>query len=257
MGRIDTHYAEVAEVYEHHFFCTTDGDFVRWYVGEVLTELNLLPEHRFVDIGGGTGNFTACLATRCGLLSRALNVEPYAEMLAKSPALLDREQTDAFSFATEKTGRVFDRLLLKEMVHHIEESSLQSTFDGLFEKCSPGGRMLIITRLSKGHEYPFFNAAVAEWEKHQLESGIYEQAVQRAGFTLVETKIKPYPCTISKAEWIRMVNQRFWSTFSHFTEDELAAGVAELEEKYEGVDELKFNENLVFIIADRIDRSER
>jgi len=253
MGRIDSHYADVAEGYEDAFFYKSGSDFNDWYLNEVLTDLNLLPEHRFVDVGGGTGNFTALLAERSGLLSRALNVEPFAEMLSKSPPSLDREQSDAYSFAAEKTGRQFDRLLLKEMVHHIEDSSLQSTFDGLFDKSSPGARLLVITRLSTGVEYPFFKAAFAEWEKHQLEYSVYEEALQKAGFKLVETKIKPYPCTIAKADWIRMVQQRFWSTFSHFSEEELAAGVAELLETYDGVDELKFQEKLVFIICDRID----
>ena len=46
-----------------------------------------------------------------------------------------------------------------------------------------------------------------------------------------------------------MVRARFWSTFSHFDDDELSAGIHELEKKHEGKDTLEFNDNLVFITA--------
>ena len=40
------------------------------------------------------------------------------------------------------------------------------------------------------------------------------------------------PCKLEKARWIRMVRSRFWSTFSYFTDDELEAGIKEMEAKY-------------------------
>ena len=42
---------------------------------------------------------------------------------------------------------------------------------------------------------------------------------------------------------------RFWSTFSHFDDEELAKGIRELEEKHAGKETLEFNDNLVFITA--------
>ena len=41
-----------------------------------------------------------------------------------------------------------------------------------------------------------------------------------------------YIVEMSKAKWLDMVRARFWSTFSHFNDEELKAGVAELEAQF-------------------------
>ena len=46
-----------------------------------------------------------------------------------------------------------------------------------------------------------------------------------------------------------MVGNRFWSTFSHFTDEELAAGIEEIRAKHGGGDEISFTEQMVFITA--------
>lgn len=49
----------------------------------------------------------------------------------------------------------------------------------------------------------------------------------------VSERVYEYQVEMPKAQWLAMVRARFWSTFSHFSDDELAAGVRELEERFQ------------------------
>ena len=52
----------VADAYKDAFFYQDGSDYQKWYVGVVAQHLRLRAPHRLVDIGGGTGNFTAALS---------------------------------------------------------------------------------------------------------------------------------------------------------------------------------------------------
>jgi hypothetical protein len=46
------------------------------------------------------------------------------------------------------------------------------------------------------------------------------------------------------------VRSRFWSTFSHFTDDELAVGIEEIKAKYgTECETISFTEKMVFLTA--------
>lgn len=46
-----------------------------------------------------------------------------------------------------------------------------------------------------------------------------------------------------------MVGNRFWSTFSHCSDQELAEGLRELEDQYSGAEDLHFVDKLIFILG--------
>ena len=190
-----SHYDDVAAGYEEAFFYQDGSDYNAWYLTRVQEALQLKPESRFADIGVGTGNFTAALAKEIGLEDRPLNVEPFAEMLKQSPPSLDRLQMDAVAFSQEEvTGQAFyfDRILLKEVIHHVETEKLQPTFEGLRRRLSgsssgSSSRLVIVTRPSKESEieYPLFQKAFKVWEENQLDHGVYAKCLRDAGFSEV------------------------------------------------------------------------
>lgn len=49
--------------------------------------------------------------------------------------------------------------------------------------------------------------------------------------------------------WLEMVGNRFWSTFSHFTDEELKAGIEEIRSTHGDGSEISFTEQMVFITA--------
>lgn len=64
--------------------------------------------------------------------------------------------------------------------------------------------------------------------RHELSSieGVQNPA---NGVMQVEVVEVDYTVRLPKAQWFRMVRARFWSTFSHFTDEQLEKGIAELE----------------------------
>lgn len=51
---------------------------------------------------------------------------------------------------------------------------------------------------------------------------------------------------------LKMVESKFWSTFSECTEEELAAGLEELRVTHQGEDVLDFVDKLIFIVGRKI-----
>lgn len=46
----------------------------------------------------------------------------------------------------QQAGQAYDRLLLKEVVHHFEAADLPKLFAGAFRQLRPGGRLVVMTR---------------------------------------------------------------------------------------------------------------
>ena len=58
-----------------------------------------------------------------------------------------------------------------------------------------------------------------------------------------------YPLELPTDEWCKMIENRFWSTFSHFTDEELKAGTDWIRHNANGSNTLKFEERMVVITA--------
>lgn len=59
-----------------------DEGYIPWVVEKVVTEMDLKPSDTFVDIGGGTGNYTLMIAKKAGLKG--------AELVVRCPNSLHR-----------------------------------------------------------------------------------------------------------------------------------------------------------------------
>ncbi len=134
-----------------------------------------------------------------------------------------------------------------EIIHHIDSADLPSLYKGIYQQLRKGGILLTITRPNIVH-YPFFQAALDIWSQFQPDSEIYVQLQKEAGFS-VNCQTYDYPIQIPKTQWLEMIKNRFWSTFSHFNDEELQAGLIELENKYAKAEVLNFVDTLVFIEA--------
>jgi trans-aconitate methyltransferase len=207
---------------------------------------------RIADVGGGTGNFTAALAKKLSLKAEdgehILCVDPFEEMLNLAYAhqpLVQPVLMGAVEFA--QTARSLDCVFLKEVIHHIPEAEWGVLFGGLYRQLSAGGSVVIITRPQEV-EYPLFPRAAEIWKEHQQPAEPFCQALREAGFS-VETEVNSYLVRLKKTAWLGMVANKFWSTFSHCSEQELREGLSFLETQHAGDEELVFHDNLVFIVA--------
>lgn len=128
----------------------------------------------------------------------------------------------------------YDQVLLKEVVHHFEKKDRAGIFRGMREglrrrsssfqkqttRTTPPS-LLIITRPNIDIDYPLWDQARAVWKEDQPSIEEIEDELKQAGYTHLERSMEAYPCSISLPRWQAMVKNRFWSTFSKFSDEEL------------------------------------
>lgn len=137
---------------------------------------------------------------------------------------------DAVAFSrVAPVEQSYDRLLLKEVVHHIAEPDVDGMYAGFFAQLRPGGVAVTVTRPQEV-DYPLFGSARGVWRENQPPAALYVEAMRKAGFAVTEREAL-FPATLPKGRWFAMVRSRFWSTFSHFSDEELEARAAAEEEE--------------------------
>ena len=258
------HYsAAVRDVYDSAPFYAP-GPYESWLSSACVHRFDLEASHSLADVGGGSGSFASRLKKEVG--ARWLTVvEPSAAMLegaASDPAVDAAECADALVWANGALKSAddaapvrYDRLLLKEVVHHLDPPERQRVFALLrTRRLANDGRLLIVTRPQHGIDYPLWAAAREVWADNQPGESELIDDLRAAGFAHVECHLHAYPHAVRTDEWCRLVRGRFWSTFSHFTDRELEAGCAEIRAHAESSQagdgqELRFEDRLLLIVA--------
>ena len=244
------------------------GPYEAWLLAACRERLALTSTQTLADIGGGSGAFAAKLkqATDARWLSV---VEPSAEMLAgakSDPAVdlalcagaLEWAQEDHVEGDGSTAPIRYDRVLLKEVVHHFEASDRPRLFSELrTRRLADSGRVLIVTRPQRNIDYPLWEAAREVWADNQPSEAKLIDELRAAGFVHVECHTHTYPHVVPVDEWCRLVRGRFWSTFANFSEEELERGCQQIcdaatrrSPPADASDEkLQFEDRLLLIVA--------
>jgi hypothetical protein len=172
-----------------------------------------------------------------------------------------------------RTG--YDQVLMKEVIHHVKADDRVAVLRGLRRGLAKGegrgtagdGRsppppppppppypsILIVTRPQIDIDYPLWEEARRVWADQQPSLDDVVRDLVAAGFCRVRAEMHAYPCAVPLRRWQDMVRRRFWSTFSHFTDDELdrAARQMDVSERHriDGEGVLHFDDRLLFITA--------
>jgi len=238
-----------------------------------------------LDVGGGTGNFTSMVIQGVDSMN-AVVVDPFLPATTlSSPSGSDVDKDDEqqkklrfvkasaeeFIPHTDNDDNTTDEkvtwwetdynyILLKEAVHHFDSKERVGIFTGLRQglKNEEIGKdnnappsILIVTRPQIDIDYPMWPAAKKVWAANQPSADDIEADLHSAGFKDIRRDIKSYPCEIKLEIWLVMVRNRFWSTFSHFTNEEIEVGcdIIAKEARPDAEGKVKFEERLLFITA--------
>lgn len=247
-----THYQEVATNYANFWFYENDTPYQKWQLEKVNKKLTLQSTDKLCDIGGGPGNFAARLHKLAQLSTKVLIVEPNKAFVDQA-ALVNNVVAlsgDAVTFASEQDGELFDKILLKEVVHHLPTNEeLITIFRGLKKRLNPNGQLLIMTRPQSAAHFPFFKAALQGWSKQQLPASFYVEKIQKAGFAKVTTTIEGFPICMPRGIWYELLRQRFWSHLTPFSDAEIEEGIQEIEGQFPEGGDFKFEDQFVFILV--------
>lgn len=242
------HYKGVSDNYHKAFFYT--GAYEEWQLDVLLKKMDLKKTDLVADVGGGTGRFASLIHKSVKLENSIVCVDPSADMLEMSDKMVgvDSVRCNAREFASRKEEKIYDCILFKEVVHHLSEEDLKIVFSCLHKKLSDTGKILICTR-PQIVNYPFFKAAHEVWKKNQPSKEYYVGLLEAAGYKISSVTVPHYWASMDMSWWISMVRNRFWSTFSAFSDTELELGIREIIEQFGEMGNIRFQERLVLIVA--------
>lgn len=240
-GVVERHYKNLAEHYD--FFLTYSPEFVRRMTGEMIEKLQLEEHDRLVDLGGGTGLYSADILQQVRLRHPIQLVDPFEEMLARAPddPRLQPVCADALSFAAQ--DRTYDKVLMKEAVHHVEDRA--RLFADLYARLAPAGRVLLV-HIAPTIDYPLFRAALERSLWWHADPDGLAGLLQKAGFA-VERAAFEHRHRLPRETYVRMVRGRYMSLLSSFADHELEEGVAEMQSTLAGREMLDFVDRFDFI----------
>jgi SAM-dependent methyltransferase len=240
---VEDHYQRLGGSYDSYLHYS--DDFVRSLTSKMIRSLKLQQDDVLVDLGGGTGMYTADILAQVPLRHPVTLVKPFAKMLANVPADLPIESVakDALAFSAE--ARRYDKVLMKEAVHHVADRP--TLFANLHARLRFGGRLLLV-HVPPELDYPLFEAALSRSRSWHADPLHLTRQLQEVGFT-VERDGLDFRHAIPKEHYFRMVEGRYMSLLSSFAHDELRAGLAEMAERYADRKILTFTDRFDFITA--------
>lgn len=235
------HYQRLASDYDEFLFYSPD--FVRTLTTKMIDKLELRESDVLVDLGCGTGIYARDILDQVPLEHPVVGVDPFGEMLAQIPdgAHIRPLAMDGLDFSRQQ--RSYDKVLIKETIHHI--SDRQELITNLFRRLPEGG-VLLLVHVPPAVDYPLFDRALERCRQWHADPDELVRLLDEAGF-VVERDQLVCRHAIPKHEYFTMVKNRYMSALSTFADDELEAGLKEMEERYADVDTLTFPDRFDYL----------
>ena len=253
---IDTHYQNVVNVYNSDCLFFLKSSYEEWIINSLKKlfafELYSLPI-RIVDLGCGNGFFVNKFVSHITRIQECIGVDPYIEWLNVASKQCNITKTmciNANDFSRISPQEMnYSHLLMKEMIHHLDNSILSNVFSGIYQQLNNNGRVVIISRPVQTN-YPFFESIHHFWKLTQTPYENVVLSMKEAGFD-VSVEITTLPVTLQKREWLSFIKNKTWSVFSMCSDQEMNDGLSMLDTELE--DSITFNEKLIFIVGNKQD----
>jgi ubiquinone/menaquinone biosynthesis C-methylase UbiE len=240
---LDKHYRRLADNYDQFLYYSPA--FVRALTTRMIEHLKLETTDILADVGCGTGMYSIDILKQVPLENPVIGVDPYREMLAQIPpeSPIVRVAEDAVAYS--RRPGPYNKVLVKETIHHVADVS--EFFANMYRNL-PAGGILLLVHVPPEVKYPLFEAALARCLSWHADPDMLVEQLTSAGFE-VERDSVSYQHALPKEHYFNMVRNCYMSALTSFSEEELAAGLEEMEEKYRKQSELKFVDHFDYLAA--------
>lgn len=240
---LEKHYRRLASDYDRFLYYSPE--FIGAVIDKVIQALDLKPEDQLVDLGCGTGMYTVEIAKRIPFTCEPYAVDPFIEMLRQVPQNkgIRTIMMDALIFSRQTMQ--YNKVLMKESVHHVTDRP--ALFDNLFRRLPKGGRVLLVG-VPPAIEYPLFQAALDRSITWHADPASLAHDMGAAGFA-VHTDTFTYDHSVPKETYFDMVETRYMSLLSSFSDEEIKLGLREMEQHQRDVDTLQFRDRFEFVLG--------
>jgi len=238
------HYARLAATYDENW--AYSPAFIEWMTGCIRQRLRITSDSLVADIGCGTGLYARVLAQDA---ASVVCIDASAQMLAKIPS--DTKLVPVTASAEDlASGRGpmphdgYDALLLKEVLHHVEDPS--TVLAGLARMLRPGGRILVVM-LPSTIAYPLFSEALELFAALQPDPADIATYMRGAGLE-TDLTYDSFALTFETGRYLQMVRNRYMSLLSHFDDAQLESGVTEIRARNPGA-RISFTDTFAFVLG--------
>lgn len=240
---LEKHYRRIADRYTDYL--SYSDDFVPTLAAKMVEMLRLKEDDVLVDLGGGSGIYTAALLDEVALRDPVILVDSFAEMLDQVPEDLPVEKVhmDALAFAAEP--RRYDKVLIKETVHHIDDRLL--LMRRIYERLNPGGALLLV-HVPPDLDYPLFEDALERARSWHADPDELERQLDAAGFQTDRAAVD-WRHSMPKQRYFEMVASGYMSVLSSFSDDELRRGLREMEQTHADREMVEFTDHFDYLVG--------
>lgn len=240
---LDKHYQRLAKDYDEFLYYSPE--FVRALTSKMVEKLQLRPTDVLADIGGGTGMYSLDILQQVPLQKPVFVVDPYPEMLAQIPkdANVTPVAEDALTFARRDLD--YNKVLIKETIHHVDR---KDEFFANIHKNLPQDGIMLLVHVPPDVKYPLFDAALKRCLGWHADPNELVTQLEQAGFQVTRDALD-YEHSLPKEHYFRMVGSCYMSVLTSFAEEELKAGLAEMDERYADKDTLTFVDHFDYLTA--------
>ena len=219
-----THYDSLGDVYDKLW--SFEQDHAVQMIQDMITALDITSSDVIADLGGGTGKWAQPLAIKTNC-STVYCVDPVKSMVDQARARKEiiAVHQSVKEFVSNKENKV-TKYIAQRSVHHFEDRA--NLWSEMYQNLPRGGKLLTVTSSDNCQSYPF-PSIVAKWLKAQTSSfeALFSE-FKETEFDVAASE-KYYKSLIPKRTWFEMIRGRFISSLSQFTDDELEAGIMELD----------------------------
>lgn len=242
---IHNHYQKIAGIFEDLWFYSED--FVQFITNKIIEHLCLKNTDILIDLGCGTGIYSKEINNQMQLYNPIICVDSSNKMLEQIPKNFKYKSVEMDAIDFSALSGTYNKIIIKELIHHIND--LELLLGNLFQRLTSGGILLLIL-LPPTIDYPLFSKALRKYEDVQPNYNNLASVLSKIGFNVAVDFVE-YPLAIPKSKYLQMVQNRYMSLLSTFDDEQLAIGLAEMEQKYAQQSILKFSDRFVFITASK------
>ncbi|MET0638023.1 MAG: class I SAM-dependent methyltransferase [Chitinophagaceae bacterium] len=229
------HYKVLSAKYDEYY--RYSDEYIDYFTQKIIQQLPVNDNEAVVEIGAGT-----CLFAE-ELIHRRLDIDMICvdnsdDMLRRNT---NRNIRKVFQGAEEFVRQKcrYDRVYMKEFIHHIDAGSRPDLFRGIYRQLNPGGTVLILVEPQRLN-YPLFGEALRLFQNKQPSRADLMDDLKHAGFS-ASFEVISFPIRVSKSDYLDRVRNRYMSVLEKFSDAELKKGLEEIDRFYPG-DQIEYLE---------------